>query len=351
MEVWWYRAMLVVVLVTTGGANAQESPLTSSPAAELVAHLRLPNSDPRGAFRAVALNLPWVYALERSGSLVIFRLRERANEADPSVVRVLKDAGDGHALQVFGDVLVCTRHGHLDVYSLNDPANPRFLRRAGPNSKVLYDSHSIVRHANAVFVLGRDGILSYDVSVPARPRLLAVHDMLDGGWVGCMVNDILCVGDRKHLGKVGIAIFDVSNPSQIREIGFAPAQRTIYGAAAISHNQVIVSMDPNPFVSTESLVHGAAALYDVTKPDQPVVVESFRDIGGRTTLTVPQRGGALVFSIGAIHHFTHRNIEARLIFDRPGTNRDGFPYHSDTAQGYVALTTDQEIAILKLRDP
>jgi hypothetical protein len=309
---------------------------------------QLPLYEPPSAFRAVALNLPWVYALERSGSLHIFRLPAGEKDAHAPVVHVLKNAGDGHDLKVIGEVLVCTRYGQLAAYSLKDPARPHLLRRAGPNSAVLHDSQSIVCHRDLAFVLGRDGILSYDLADRTRPRLLAAQKVLDCGWVGCMVSNRLCVGDRKRKGETGISIFDVSDPSHLREIGFAPAKRTVYGAAVLGENRLFVSMDANPFDMSQSLTFGEAAIFDVARPEEPSLVGAIRDIGGRSSAVVPRDGGALVISNGAVHRVMDRSIDTLLRFERFGTNRDGFPYHADYSQGLVAIATDQEITILRL---
>jgi serine/threonine-protein kinase len=84
--------------------------------------------------RAAALAYPYAYGLGRFGGLWVFKLptKEEAPGQELAEVGHVPAAGDGNALTVIGDTLLCTSHGGLEVFTLKDPARPRLLGRFGP---------------------------------------------------------------------------------------------------------------------------------------------------------------------------------------------------------------------------
>ncbi len=317
---------------------------------EVVAHLVLygaGRSSQDRAFRAVALSMPWVYGLDRTGSLYVFQVAADDKGKKRPASTVLEDVGDGNALAIFGDVLVCTRAGSLEVYSLQVPGRPRHLGRFGLDAG-RYDSQTLIRHGNMAFLVGRDGILSYDLAEPAKPRFLARTECKGHPWAGCVAGKHLyVVGARLREGaRYGIAVFEIAAPGTLKEVGFAPTARRPYHLFALPGNRLLASLEGSR--SPDGV--GNAAVFSVTKPAEPTLLSEMANAGGRGAAILTRDDQAYLVCDGVVLSAGARELKRCFSYEPEGATLDGFPYHGDSKGHYTALATDGVITVLRLVD-
>jgi len=286
------------------------------------------------SFRAVALAPPWVYGLDRTGSLSVFRISDEDKGKKQIASKVLDDVGDGNDLKVFGDVLLCTRSGSLEAYSLRQPGEPQHLGRFGPEQP--YHSQTIIRHGNAAFLIGWNGILSYEVSEPSKPRFLARTECQGQPWAGCVAGNHLYVGgSRLREGvRYGIAIYEITGPGALKEVGFAATSRLPYHLFALPGNQLLAG----------------SALFSLTRPVEPTLVGEFSGAGGRASAILVRGEQAYVVSEGGVFSVGPQSLKRYFEYGLDGSTLDGLPYHGDSSGAYVALPSDRMIAVLRLRE-
>ena len=177
-------------------------------------------------FRSVAIKPPWAYVLDRDGSLFVFPIPGKAQPVEPSPITIVKDAGDGNDLKVVGQVLLCTRDGGIEAYSLKTPEKPKRMGLFGPEGEHAYRSQSLAIEGKRAFLLGRDAILAYDLSDPERPKCVSVLRTGRFGWTGCVAGRYLYVGeihvergDREGIAVTTLPISATSGWSDSRLLG------------------------------------------------------------------------------------------------------------------------------------
>jgi hypothetical protein len=129
------------------------------------------------SLRAVALRPPYAYVLNWAGDLWVFKLPDAGEDKSGQEVQEVghvPNAGDGYALAVIGDTLLCTRSGSLEAFSLADPARSLPLGRFGFRA---FQALALVRDQDRLIVSGTDCLSVFDVSRPARPRRLGTTQL------------------------------------------------------------------------------------------------------------------------------------------------------------------------------
>jgi hypothetical protein len=333
---------------------------------ELLATLQRPGSYEVGkleAFRSVALWMPWVYVLDRTGTLCVFRVGPTGSALQnqgsdtvpprklPSVQpkNILEGAGDGDDLKIFGDVLICTDSGGIAAYSLQDPAKPRRVGRCGTKKRACW-GQSIVRHGNFAFVVGDRAIDSYDLAVPDKPRFLCTLETKLYGSVGCAAGNFLYVGAVGKAGD-GIAAFDISNPAHPTEVSFVPTSHAPFALFATPDHRLIASLDADNGMHFNSQsyisVNGNSAVFALTDPRHPSLVKAYGKSGGRTAALLSVDGHCYLVCQGVVFAVTTRGLEPDSVFYSAGTTMDGLPYHGDADGKYEALAADESVIILR----
>jgi hypothetical protein len=315
------------------------------------------------AFRSVALQMPWVYALDRIGTLCVYRVGPKGaalqNQSSDMVrhpkppffqpTNILEGAGDGDDLKVFGDVLICTNSGGIEAYSLHDPAKPRRVGRFGPKKRPNW-GQSIVRHGNFAFVVGNRAIDSYDLAVPDKPRFLGTFETKLHGFVGCAAGNFLYVGAVGNGGD-GIAAFDVSNPAHPTEVSFVPTSHAPFALFATPDHRLIASLDGDNGMHFNSgsyiSVNGNSAIFSLTDPRHLSLTKAYAQSGGRTAALLSVDNHCYLVCQGVVFAVTTGGLEPDSVFDSAGTTMDGLPYHGDADGKYAALAADESVVVLR----
>src|SRR5262249_57524928 len=81
-------------------------------------------------------------------------------------------AGDGSALRVMGETVLCSSSGSLAVFSLQDPAKPRRIAVVAPGAPG--QSQAIIQQRNRVMLVGPGYLAVFDAAKPAQPRSLGI---------------------------------------------------------------------------------------------------------------------------------------------------------------------------------
>lgn len=326
------------------------------PRVQIAARLELPLEERLGAegraFCAVALRPPFAYVLDRRGRLSVFQVPADAAGSALRAARVIDDAGDGNDLEVVGDVLFCTRAGGLEAHGLGDPAAPAPAGRVGPAGEPR-DGRCIVQDGRRLFVVGKGTLTSYDVSSPHSPRLVSTLDAGGNGWVGCLAGNFLYVGEAAigGTGRRGIAVYDVSDPSRLREAGFAPTERAPYHLFSAGGGRLLATFsDPSP-LEPEPRVYGSAAIFGLDRPERPERIKDMERVGGRSAVLAGGGGDPFLLCNGGVFALAGDGVSRAWRFPPAGTTRDGFPYRGDAAGDWAALVLDGGVLVLRVGPP
>ncbi|HEX4073437.1 MAG TPA: hypothetical protein VHX68_19810 [Planctomycetaceae bacterium] len=333
---------------------------------ELLATLGRPGQYEAGkfeAFRSVALRLPWVYVLDRTGTLCVFRVDPKAaapqDQTSPTETvppgqlpsarpkNVIEGVGDGDDLKIFGDVLICTNSRGIEAYSLQDPSKPRRVGRTSSKKREIW-GQSIVRHGNLAFVVGNRAIDSYDLTVPNKPKSLGTLETKRYSPVGCAAGNFLYVG---AVGKNGIATYDISNPTHPTEVSFVPTSHAPFAVFATPDHRLIASLDADDglhFTSASYIsVNGNSAIFALTDPRHPSLIKAYGKSGGRTTALWSVDNHCYLVCQGVVFAVTSGGLKPDSVFFLASTTMDGLPYHGDADGKYAALATDESVVVLR----
>jgi len=328
----------------------------TEPTFEIAAKLKLPDEarfKNDRAFRSVGLEMPWVYVLERSGNLYVFRVPENSRNLDIQSERIIEKVGDGNDLKVFGDYLVFSRNGGISVYSLKEPNNPEHVVDCSPERKDL-SRFGIVRDAQRAFLVGKDSITCYDLADPAKPKLVGAQVVKCWGWTGCIVSKYLYVSEIRveKDGRQGIVCFDISDPSQPKEVGFVKTERGPYELFALTDGRLLASLEAgsltNIVTSFDPHVDGNAAIYDLSTRTKPSLVSTFARSGGRSSSHMKGKSRSYFVCNGGVFRITEKGLENCFSFFTEGSNLDGLPYHGDADTEFAAVAADGVVTVLRL---
>lgn len=343
---------------------------------EVVACARLPGQKTFGSnqpFRSAAIRDSWVYGLTRgvgffdTGKLHVYKIskdQKKDKDADstdsPDIdpVKVIDGVGDGQNLMLWDKYLICGRYGGLEVYSLEDPANPKRIAYCAPASKRGYRMETIVRDGNRAYLLGFRAILCYDLTDPTNPKPLMEQRIPYDIYGSCIVAGKLYVGGGKILKKgkkakeeEGIAVFDAADPANLKEISFVKLSQAVYHVFAVSENRLLASMDDDSLAHYSSdndyRIAGKSALIDISNPSQPVVVKEIPDSGGRVATVMKIKEETFFFCHGGIFAVRKDDLELVDAFFPVGSTGDGFPYHAANDGTTAALPLSNLILVLR----
>jgi hypothetical protein len=290
--------------------------------------------------RAVALRLPYVYALDRVGDLWVFKLpakvEERPGQELQEVGYVLA-AGDGNALAVVGDTLLCSRYGRLEAYALDDPVRPRPLgpsESAGP-----YFTCALVRSQDRLIRIGMAGLSVFDVSQSARPRHLGTTRVpSENSWGGCVVDDRLYVAQRRKAtekgNRDGISVYDLVDPGALKEIGFVETPA--------SPNLLLPAGKDRLAVLTEN----GAQLFSLADPLKPAALGQPVATAGRCGAVLPVDGKSYLITGRDVFRVEDKALIPVGGFFAGG-NWDVPHYQGCSEGGYAVIPLNEAIVVLR----
>jgi len=299
------------------------------------------------AFRSVALHVPYAYVLDRGGTLYVYRIPEQGWAIEMEPLAVLPDAGDGMVNRTLGDVLLCSRGGGLDVYSLETPEEPARRGSFGPGTRLRSAAMAVSK--DHLFMICRSAIVTYDVSTPAEPELMNVLRVGGRNTAGTVVGDYLYLGTVRADGEPGIAVLDVSDPAAPTEVGAVSTRQAVWHLFGTRGSRLLASLDADSLRSFGRDPHGNSALFSLVAPARPELVAEIPDSGGRAAVLWPVDGQDYYVCNGAVF-LVGENGLTMLPTARPtGSNLDGFAYHCDACGSWAAVATDSAVTVMGLR--
>lgn len=326
---------------------------------EEIALLKMPDRDRfpgNHAFRSVALRFPWTYALDRKGTLYVFRIPDpqqvgtvRVPEVQPATT--IDNVGDGNDLCILKDALLFTQHGALRVYSLEDPGTPKFVGRFGPAGDV-YHSQTIVLDGQRAFLVGGNAIVKYALSDPLKPEHRTTHQGEINAWTGCVSEEYLYVGgsDQNHK-RIGIFVFDVRGHNRLQYVGFVPTTTTPYHMFALPEKRLIASLDADTrfgfYAGAGGAVHGKSALLTINEPAAPRLLKEIANSGGKACIVMPFADKQFFVCNGNVFSVGVDSLTPRFPLFPHGSTLDGFPYHGDADAKHAAIALDGVIVVLR----
>jgi hypothetical protein len=125
----------------------------------------------------------------------------------------------GQALTIEGEFGSSLVPG-LAVMDASLPAAPRLL--AGLDLSRIGGAAFLQRQAGRLYALGRSGLAIFDMADPSAPTALGTYYLPRGNPE---ITDLALAGDRAYLtlGATGLVVVDVSEPSNPVEVGVVPA--------------------------------------------------------------------------------------------------------------------------------
>ncbi len=331
-----------------GMGKAGRAALDRLPEPRIVTRLRPAGEEPVGLnrpLRAAALRWPYVYVMDREGTLYVFRVPAEHTRKAVHPVRTIKDAGDGLDVKVFGDRLLCTGRRGLEVYSLKDPEAPCHLGRFGPE---LGRAVTIVRAEPLAFVLSDRGVCAFDLRGDGAPRFLDRTPCAGWPWTGCVAGPYLYVGlvEEDPGDRKGIAVFDRSDPRALREVGFVRMEDSPYDLFAGPDSRLVASLDGNRWDLGWG-TNGHAQLFSLANPRQPAPLDRVSRAGGRATvLTAGHR--PFLLCAGDAWRLDERGLSRRTPLDAGGGLTDGLPYHGDCTGDVAVLAVGNAAVVVRL---
>jgi hypothetical protein len=295
-----------------------------------------------GTFRAVAMRLPWVYVLERSGHLWVFRVDPADVDLGPNLERRIELAGDGHDIQIVGDTLLLTSHGKLVTYSLQRPDEPRLLGRFGRDEPRVRVSSAIVHAESRIYLLCDGAVDSFDCSIPSHPRLLGSMQTDATNWTGCASGARLYVGEtpNDNSDRAGIAIYDATHPEKLIRSGFVPLEDSPYHLFTPTENRLLVLVDR--WRTADAL------LIDVSDSKSPAIIKTFDRAGGRGAAMVRHQGEQYLITNGGVFRIAGDRLKRCGDFEPNISTLDGSPYRGAGEGNYAAIVGNNQCVLLRL---
>jgi hypothetical protein len=270
-------------------------------------------------------------------------------------LKVVEDIGDGRNLMRWDKFLVCTRGGALEVYSLKDPKKPACLSRCEPKSKKSYSIAAIVRAGTRAFAIGDRVLLCYDLADPAKPKCLGEKATAYDGCSACVAAGRLYLGGTRTKdagGSAGVAVFDIANPADPKDVYFLPMTGRVYQLFALPGDQLLASLEgdsPQDAASPKKpAVCGSSAFLDLSKPERPALAKEIRQSGGRISSLLSTKRGEFFVCGGMVFLVHGQRLRQMYPFDMPENKLEAFPYHGDSDGEYVALPLDDSAVVIRI---
>jgi len=190
------------------------------------------------------------------------------------------------------------------------------------------------------------------VSQPSQPKYLGMAPSPRYHFSGSAQGKYLYTGviSTKRGEQNGISVWDISDPAKPREIEFVSTPEYLEEKDhlfAVGKNVLLAAVGYGG-LHIGSKVHGSAALFDLSNPEKPVLVGSFAEAGGRTAAVHRTSSGTFLVCNGWIFEVGQQRQTTVQEFSG-GSTLDGAPYHGDTQGPYVAIATDDEAIVVRIR--
>jgi hypothetical protein len=181
---------------------------------------------------------------------------------------------------------------YIGIIDVTDPSDPRIVLDWSPDGSTGNPAHAVIDGTTGYFGAGWDGLYVFDLADPAAPALL--DHWISPNWV----IDIAVADGIAYvtLGDTGLAVLDVSDPSDVRQLG----------AVEIPGFASMVDIDgTHVFVGWfgSATAPGGIVAIDATDPVLPIVAGSFGEFANLTDLQV-----------GAGHVFVSDQSEDLVVF-------------------------------------
>jgi WD40 repeat protein len=294
------------------------------------------------AGRATAIHLPYAYVLARTGDLWTFRLPEKLGEERNREILELAElpgAGDGTALVVIGDTLLCSSIGSLAVYSLRDPEKPRRVAVVGPAAPG--PAYAMIRQGDRLVMVGPGCLSVFDVTNPSTPQHLGITRPARVLWNGCAVGDRLYLAEIRSPtvqpgGHDGIVVYDLADPKDPKELGFVETAAQPYHLLAVDKDRLVVLTDKE------------AQLFTLANPLKPAPLSQPVAASGRAGAVLCSDGHAYLVTGGQVFRIEAKAL-VRIQNFRSGPCYDGLPYHGCSLGEYVAIPGQERTVILQAK--
>lgn len=360
--------LVAITLQADVGSHCVASEIEQDGHFAIVANLENPRYEPPSpAFRSAALRFPWVYVLAHSssrssGTLYIFEIPSEVaggalDEDDvPKVkpIKMIENVGDGNYIARWNDLIICTRDGGVELFSLDNPREPVRVGQCMPGSKEECLSVTIVREDDRAYVIGDSVLLTYDLSDVAKPRCIGETATDYRGRAGCISGGFLYLGGSRMKDgeeQEGVAVFDLTVPTKPRELAFLPVSRAVYHLFVLPGRQLLASLDGDSLQHSYSppsrSPSGKAAFFDIANPTQPVLVKELKRSGARAATMFSTSGDSYFVCEAAVFSVRRTDLLWMCSFWDCGETFDGFPYRGDCDAIYAALPNDKGVVVLK----
>ncbi|QDF03906.1 hypothetical protein BHS04_11930 [Myxococcus xanthus] len=146
-----------------------------------------------------------------------------------------------------------------------------------------------VAHGHAYVTAGAKGLITFDLSDPSQPRQVRQYELSNDYYTDALVNgNTLYVASRRS----GIAVFDITNPAVPVRLRSVPESVVEVNSLALDGN-VLYAASPAP--------NAEVYVYDVATPAEPkqlrrYFVEGAEPVAGEVPLHVAAMGGRLYVS-------------------------------------------------------
>jgi hypothetical protein len=337
----WGLSAILVSLVCgtstqnpTATANDDDTPPIS---VQQIALLRLPKKDRHPeicAFRSAAIRFPWVYVVDRCGSLCVFQLTDTermgplgSNELNPA--RVVPDVGDGYDVAVVDDALYFTADGVLRVFSLVDPAIPTYVGQVGSSGGRLPNGRLVVNGERA-YIIGGNRIVTYDISRRTKPDEVSTHVGRFNAWSGCVVARYLYVGGRDDNKDACVIAFLVTNDGHLQQVGLVKLPQMPYHLFQLSQDKLIATTDSD-----------TAVVVNIADPTSPQILRLSESTGGRSCALVSTAKSQVLIDRRFVTLIEAEQTRHLVPGYSIGSCADGFPYHGDVQGTHAVIATDR----------
>lgn len=161
------------------------------------------------------------------------------------------------AVELWGNTLFTLSENRLVTYDVSIPDKPRFLGK----SEVIHNARQLKIHGNLAYIAAREtGLWVLDVRDPANPEVLSRYDTVEMATGVEIAGTLAFVSNRIY----GVEILDIGNPRQIRHLALL---RTPESQSVRYHNGLLYSGE---------WYAGQIVIADVSTPTQPRKIGSIK---------------------------------------------------------------------------
>lgn len=253
---------LIVAISCVSGlasiAMGQDRAIEAPPITVLpIAEFELPEG--RDGFRAVALDLPNVYATDSLGGVYAFKIDPQRRSQTVREHEYVETKTDGNAIDILGDSLLLPKRGQLIRFAIKD------LARAVPASVLgeagKWPTRAIVRGQSQLFVLDPYRVSSFQLDgAAADPVFVSAFESGELWWCGCVRDGFIYASvTRPSDGFKGVAVLEIGADGKLHRRGELKSDGMVVGVHAVANRQLILVGDLNA---------NRVAMVDASDPDR-----------------------------------------------------------------------------------